>query len=323
LLSPPEDLAETDLTAALTRHWGIAVASAAYRAVGFGSHHWAVTDPTGGGWFATVDDLEVKRRSAADSLDRAYGRLRGAFDAARALRATGAAFVVAPVPTAGGEPLIRLTDRYAAAVYPLIDGQSFDFGGYADDDHRDAVQKMVVAVHLAPESVRRRAVEDDFTVPHRDALEAAVRGVQPPPCGPYAAQTADLVADEADRIERLIARYDELAAHADRSRAVLTHGEPHGANTMRAAGGWQLIDWDTTMVAPPERDLWVLGGDLSGYTEQTGIAVLPELLEMYRLRWDIADIAEVVGRFQRPHTGDPNDDAEWEILRETVGGISL
>jgi spectinomycin phosphotransferase/16S rRNA (guanine(1405)-N(7))-methyltransferase len=299
------------------------VASVAYRAVGFGSHHWAVTDPTGGGWFATVDDLEVKRRFATDSLDRAYGQLRTALDAARALRATGAAFVVAPVPTAGGEPLVRLTDRYAAAMYPMVDGQSFEFGGFADAEHRDAVQKMVVAVHRAPESVRRRAAEDDFAVPHRDALDAAVRGVEPPACGPYAAQTAGLVADDADRIERLLARYDELAARADRRRAVLTHGEPHGANTLRTADGWRLIDWDTTLVAPPERDLWVLGGDLTAYTRQTGIAVLPDLLEMYRLRWDIADIAVVVDRFRRPHTGDPNDDAEWNVLREVVGGIAL
>jgi spectinomycin phosphotransferase/16S rRNA (guanine(1405)-N(7))-methyltransferase len=182
---------------------------------------------------------------------------------------------------------------------------------------------MVVAVHQAPESVRRRAAVDDFAVPHRDALDAAVRGVEPPACGPYATQTAGLVADDADRIERLLARYDELAAGADRRRAVLTHGEPHGGNTLRTAHGWRLIDWDTTLVAPPERDLWVLGGDLTAYTAETGIAVLPDLLEMYRLRWDIADIAVVVDRFRRPHSGDPNDDAEWNVLREVVGGISL
>jgi hypothetical protein len=53
----------TDLAAALSRHWGVAVASVTYRPVGAGSYHWAVADPTGGGWFVTADDLEVKRRS--------------------------------------------------------------------------------------------------------------------------------------------------------------------------------------------------------------------------------------------------------------------
>jgi hypothetical protein len=323
VLSAPDDLTTTDLTAALSRHWGLAVASAEYRAVGFGSHHWAVTDPTGGGWFATVDDLEVKRLTVTDSLDHAYGRLRAALDAAQGLRATGAAFVVAPVPTAGGEPLIRLTRRYAAAVYPMVDGESFEFGGFAVDDHRDAVQKMLVAVHQAPPAVRSRAGWDDFGVPHRDALDAALQGVQPPDCGRYAAPAAALVAEQADRIERLVARYDKLAASADRRRAVFTHGEPHPANTLRTAVGWRLIDWDTALVAPPERDLWILGGDLTVYTEQTGIAVVPDLLEMYRLRWDIADIAVVVDRFRRPHNGDANDDEEWNILQAVVDGISL
>jgi aminoglycoside phosphotransferase (APT) family kinase protein len=104
---------------------------------------------------------------------------------------------------------------------------------------------------------------------------------------------------------------------------VLTHGEPHPGNTMRTADGWRLIDWDTALVAPPERDLWHLGGDLSAYTSATGVEVRPELLEMFRLRWDIADIAVGVDRFRRPHPGDPNDDEEWDILRTTVGGISL
>jgi len=59
---------------------------------------------------------------------------------------------------------------------------------------------------------------------------------------------------------RLLDRYDVLANAARRrpERAVLTHGEPHPGNTMLTAGGWRLIDWDTVLIAPPERDLWDL-----------------------------------------------------------------
>jgi spectinomycin phosphotransferase/16S rRNA (guanine(1405)-N(7))-methyltransferase len=49
--------------------------------------------------------------------------------------------------------------------------------------------------------------------------------------------------------------------------------------------------------------------------------VLPELLEMYRLRWDIADLAAGVDRFRRPHTGDANDEESFEILRSIAGGL--
>jgi hypothetical protein len=321
--SAPEDLTTTDLTAALTRHWGVAVASVTYRPVGAGSHHWAVTDPTGGGWFVTADDLEVKRQSGAEELDDAYGRLRQALDTARSLRAAGARFVVAPLPTAGGRPLIRLTDRYALAMYPMIDGESFAWSEVTDPERRDAVLAMLIEVHRAAPEIARRAPADDFAVPHRDALDAALDGAAAPECGPYADRAAALIAANAEAVGRLLERYDLLAAGADRGRAVLTHGEPHPGNIMRTAAGWRLIDWDTAMTAPPERDLWQLGGDLTAYTEATGVAVRPELLEMYRLRWDVAEIAEVADRFRRPHTGDADDDEEWEILRSTVGGISL
>ncbi|WP_432843998.1 phosphotransferase family protein [Dactylosporangium sp. CA-092794] len=42
---------------------------------------------------------------------------------------------------------------------------------------------------------------------------------------------------------------------ADPPGLVLTHGEPHPGNTMRTGGGWLLIDWDTALLAAPERDL--------------------------------------------------------------------
>jgi aminoglycoside phosphotransferase (APT) family kinase protein len=323
VLSAPDDVTTTDLAAALSRHWGVAVASVTYRPVGAGSYHWAVADPTGGGWFVTADDLEVKRRSQADSLDDAYSRLRRALDAAGALRASGAHFVVAPLPTARGEPLIRLTDRYAVAVYPMIEGESFAWAAVPGHAQRDAQLPMLVAVHRAPAEIARRAPGDDFTVPHRDALDAALDGVTVSTCDPDAERATDLLTGNAEAVGRLLERYDLLAAGADRGRAVLTHGEPHPGNIMRTPSGWRLIDWDTAMTAPPERDLWLLGGDFTGYTEATGVAVRPELLEMYRLRWQIADIAVVADRFRRPHNGTADDDEEWTILESTVRGISL
>ncbi|GGL09123.1 phosphotransferase [Mangrovihabitans endophyticus] len=323
MLSPPDDLDPDVLTGALTREWGLAVASLAYREAGFGSHHWVVTDPASTGWFVTVDDLPAKRRDAAEGLDRAFARLGGALDAARRLREAGAAFVVAPLPTAGDEPVIRLGQRYAVAVYPLVEGVGFGFGfdAYADEAHRRGALEMVIGVHAAPPPVRDRALADDFAVPHHDALEAALSGDAASDCGPYAVRAAELITGHAEPIRALMRRHDELAAGADPRRAVLTHGEPHAGNTMRTDAGWRLVDWDTALVAPPERDLWLIGGDLSAYTAATGVEVMPEMLEMYRLRWRLADLAVDVDRFRRPHPGDRNDDESFRVLSGVVAGI--
>jgi spectinomycin phosphotransferase/16S rRNA (guanine(1405)-N(7))-methyltransferase len=183
---------------------------------------------------------------------------------------------------------------------------------------------MVRDVHAAPSQVVARAMADDHGVPHRDVLELALGGAAPAGTGPYAQRSADLIADHADAVRGLLTRYDRLVAGADHDRAVLTHGEPHAGNTMRTPAGWRLIDWETALVAPPERDLWHLGPQMQhAYATATGVAVLPEMLELYRLRWEIADLAVGVDRFALPHDGNADDDASWAIVERIVTGLDL
>ena len=313
--SLPTDFDVATLTGAVTGEWGVAVASTAHAPVGFGSHHWVVTDPSGGRWFATVDDLRTARLTEAEPVDDAFQRLRRALDTARALRDTGAAFVVAPVPSAGGRSVVRLGEAWAVALYPYVEGDSFRWDSWAGDEHRRAVLDMVVGVHGAPAHVRDKAGTDDLGVPHRDAVEAGIAGVPAAGDGPYAERTAALLRANAGRIAAWFAAYDRRAATVPRDRDVLTHGETHPANSMRTADGWRLIDWDTALVAPPERDLWMLGDEMTdAYAAATGVVARPETIETYRRWWDVADFAVGVARFRAPHTGGEDDDSTWAII---------
>ena len=329
MLTPPDGLPEDVLASALGRGWQVAAASMAYRPVGFGSHHWEVRDAAGTRWFVTADDLENTRRSRSEPVSAAFGRLRASLAAASDLRESGRRFVVAPVPALDGEPLVRANDQFAVALYPFVDGQSFEWGAFATPAHRRGLLDLLIAVHTAPGAASRRAGTDDFVVPHRDELEAALGSAAGAgDCGPYARPAAALLACHAAPVLRLLTRCDRLAAAA-RSRSagrVLTHGEPHPGNTMLTADGWLLIDWDTALVAPPERDLWSLdpgdGSILSAYADATGVRPLPSMLELYRLRWDLTDIAEYVSRFRGPHPGSLDDDESWNVLRDLVVRLS-
>ena len=323
MLSPPAALPEADLADALARCWGLRAASLDYRAVGFGSHHWAVVAADGSRWFVTVDELV---------LDDAWGRLTASLSAARALRAAGRDFVVAPVSTVDGAAVARLGRGFAVAVYPHVEGRSFDWGSPVGPVQRDAVLEMVVGVHTAPAEIRCLARVDDFAVPHLSTLDAALDATldaaleaPAPDAGPYSARVAALLGSRDAAVRELLRRYGDLVARADPARAVLTHGEPHPGNTMLTAEGWRLIDWDTVLVAQPERDLWSLdpgdGSLLSAYADATGVRPLPEMLELFRVRWTLADIADFVATLSRPHTGDANDDATWSYLEATVAGL--
>jgi spectinomycin phosphotransferase/16S rRNA (guanine(1405)-N(7))-methyltransferase len=329
VLSPPEDLSQEMLASALARAWPVSAASMTYRPVGWGSHHWEVTDTAGTRWFVTVDELEHKQLSLAEPLATTFGRLRAALAAAGDLRDCGRAFVVAPVPGTDGEPLARLGGRFAVALYPFVDGQSFEWGDFPSPAHRRGVLDMLIAIHTAPAAARRRAAADDFAVPHRDEMEAALGSAgEVADSGPYARPAALLLAQNAAGVRRLLDRYDQLAAQSRSwpSRAVLTHGEPHPGNTMLTSAGWLLIDWDTALVAPPERDLWSLdpgdGSALAAYADATGVTPLAAMLELYRIRWDLADIAVDVSRFRRPHPGSADDDQSWQLLRSLVTRVS-
>jgi spectinomycin phosphotransferase len=330
VLTAPADLDEGALAAALRSGWGIDARSMSYLAVGWGSHHWDVLAEGGSRWFVTVDELENKRASGDESLEDGFTRLRASLRSAVALREAGCEFVVAPVPGRAGEPAARAEGRFAVAAYPFIGGHSSGWGGEWTAALRSGVLGMLARLHAAPPEARRHALGEDFGVPFREQLEAACDGWEPASRGPYAAPAARLLRAHAGPVRRWLSRYDALAdaARAAPGRNVLTHGEPHLGNVMLTSDGWRLIDWDTALIGPPERDLWHLepgdGSVLDAYAAATGVTPRPELVDLYRLGWDIKDMAYDTARFFRPHSGSADDVKSWRLLNSLVrraGGL--
>jgi spectinomycin phosphotransferase len=92
---------------------------------------------------------------------------------------------------------------------------------------------------------------------------------------------------------------------------------------MLTSTGPMLIDWDTTMIAPPERDLWMLepgdGTVVNTYAKVTGTPVLSSMLDLYRLRWDLTEVALYTALFRHPHADDANTRESWEDLSSYLG----
>jgi spectinomycin phosphotransferase/16S rRNA (guanine(1405)-N(7))-methyltransferase len=134
-------------------------------------------------------------------------------------------------------------------------------------------------------------------------------------------------------IERMFAEYDALASEARAldHRNVLTHGEPHSGNVMHTASGWVLVDWDTSLVAAPERDLWMLetgdGRATAAYTAATGTAIIPAMLDLFRIRWDLSDLGIYVAHLRAPHGTSEDDARAWlgvtSILERHVSGATV
>jgi hypothetical protein len=308
MLTPPGDLPARTLTSHLLAGWGVRGAMVDYLAVGFGSHHWLAVGDDARRWFLTVDDLDARRREHDEPRDVVAVRLQAALSAAAFLAEDGLDFVVAPIRTTDGTVLRRVDDRYAAALYPFVDGRSFPYGAFQSTDHFDAVLGQVVRLHAIADPAMTGAATDDLVVPHRDDLSAALDELgRRWDTGPFAEAARTMLERGAASVEQRFDRYDVVAGivaeHPE--RMVLTHGEPHPGNTLATAAGWLLVDWDTTLIAAPERDLsrMTCPGRSAGdaYEALTGRRVVHESFDCYRLWWDLGEICSYVAGFREPH----------------------
>lgn len=215
--------------------------------------------------------------------------------------------------------------HYAATVFPFVAGRRFGW-----EDRLPPVLDAELISHLArlhrqvPGSEVTPRV-DDFGVPHREVLDPMLlERRRPDETGPYTRRMARLIIDAAPSLLSVFERYDRKVASARLAgvHAVVTHGEPHQGNTIDTTTGLRLVDWDTTLLAPPERDLWRLGGPgdalIRAYEDETGFRVEPAWLEIYQRRWDLADLAAYARQFARAHPGDANDDASWGLIQALV-----
>jgi spectinomycin phosphotransferase len=319
----PEEFDAGALIGSLADGWEFDVATADYAAVGGGSYHWIVNDRRGTRGFVTVDDLDQKPW-LGKTRESAFDGLRRAFDTAVTLRDSGLGFVVAPIPTSRGETVRRIGPRHTIALFPFVVGHAGRFGHY-EAAERTAVVTMLAELHQATPVVGSVARRIDLELPGRRQLEEALQDVnQTWSGGPFSEPARQALAAHASEVAELLALADRLAADVARRSSdwVVTHGEPHAANVMRIGESHVLIDWDTVALAPPERDLWMLVGDngeaATLYADATGRQLDEVAVDLFRLIWDLADIAAFTDVLRSPHQRNEDTERAYAALTKYV-----
>jgi len=305
----PADFTDAELAAALREHWDIAAVGLRYAKVGFGGHHWVVADGDGGRWFATAN--QVASDAAIAELDTAL------LTAVRLQAGAGLDFVVAPLPAANGHAACQVGPGYAVSLAPFAEGAPGNFGDPMTPADRAAVTGMLAKLHAVaagPGTVPLRAPD----LPGRAVLDFSCqeRG-RPWRGGPYAEPARAYLCEHAAGLQAALIAFDDLAAQLAAAGAdlVITHGEPHPGNLLRRGPDYLLIDWDTVGLAWPERDLcWVVsdsGAESDVYARLTGRTVDSTAVALYRLRWDLDDVAAFLAEFRAPHQQDQDTEVAW------------
>jgi len=310
--APPIDLDADLIKQVLAHHWRIAGTDLCYLPVGFGDHHWQA-NAAEGRYFVTVRDLRLDGR--ADAREQVLLLLEQTFQAVRKLRyLADLKFIVATAPTTSGSVVVPLGDNFALSVFNWLDVQP------AQDADGVIAAGLIARLHMASRKHSVPAVVDDFRIPHRSALEAALADLQRPwRVGPFGEHARAEVAAHQTDIRSALEQYDALAAAALTSSRdwCLTHGEPSGGNLVQdQTGAYYLVDWESARVAPPERDLVDLGSSATALDHYREFAESPparaDLLRLYRHWYALAETSVYVMQFRAPHTADNNMVESWQ-----------
>jgi spectinomycin phosphotransferase len=189
----------------------------------------------------------------------------------RLLHEQGVGQVIPPIRTASGGLWTRV-DRFALTLYPFVDGDDGYTRALSAPQWRRLGEALrrIHATRL-PEPLAARIPRDTFAPTWREALRRyQARAERERFADPVAAELAALLRAERERIRELIRRTDELGAALSTAppRATLCHGDWHPGNALLGTdGSLHVVDWDTLVFAPRERDLSLIGATWGGARE--------------------------------------------------------
>jgi spectinomycin phosphotransferase len=249
------DLPDDKIIACLQTEYGLLVATIAFLPLG-------------------ADLNTAVYRVITDDETHYFLKLRGGvFDEAsvalpKFLSDQGIAQVIAPLATSTGQLWANL-DTFKVILYPFVEGRN----GYEvelSDHHWIEFGAALKRIHSAvvPPSLSNHIQRETYSPRWREIVKTALARVETDAfVDPVAVKLAVYLKAKRAEILNLVGRTERLAQtlQAQAPEGVVCHADLHAGNILiDAAGALYIIDWDTLICAPKERDLMYAGGGQFG-----------------------------------------------------------
>jgi len=248
----------------------------------------------------------VYRVSAEDGKDYFLKLRSGEFNVAsvavpKYLSDLGMKQVIPPLITRSGQFWADLPP-YRAILYPFVEGHH----GYERKMSAQQWTEFGAALkkfHTTefPREITREVLRDGFSPRWRETVKAFLRRIEEEKFDEsVAAQMAVFLKSKSRETLELVHRSERLAQLLQEQPLdfILCHADIHGWNLLIDNDGTlYMVDWDTLLFAPKERDLMFIGGVLgdSGYSLQEE----EELFYQGYGKTDIDQIAIAYYRYER------------------------
>jgi spectinomycin phosphotransferase len=224
------------------------------------------------------------------------------------LHSQGIVRVMAPMPAATGQPSIH-AHGFDWMLYPFFEGKT-GFEHPLSQANWIALGETMRRVHatILPPDIARRVPQVSYSAHFRDVVRALDKGVADPRSfgDPVAAHVVEFWTKNRGDIRTVVERAGQLAKKM-RGRAgalVLCHSDLHAGNVLIGAdNALTVVDWDSPVFAPRERDLMFIGGGIGGawndlresgwfFTGYGSAEIDPIAIAFFRYERIVVDIAE-------------------------------
>jgi len=190
------------------------------------------------------------------------------------LSSVGMKQVIPPLTTRSGLLWANLAP-YKVILYPFVEGHD-GFDRKMSPQQWIKFGSALKRFHTAefPTSVTHSVPREKFSARWRDTVKLFIKRIEKDTFDePVAAEMAAFLKAKSRETLELVKQSERLAQVLQEQppEFLLCHADIHGWNLLiDNAGALYMVDWDTLIFAPKERDLMFIGGALgnSGYTPQ-------------------------------------------------------
>jgi spectinomycin phosphotransferase len=159
-----------------------------------------------------------------------------------------------PIKTTSGELYIRVEDLLII-IFNFIEGeQRF---GYTHAQYAD----LIGPIHQRTKSISAEIVKEEFEIPYKQQFELCFeQSLNPTISDDITIELKTIMNKYADEIKTDWKDFEDIIEGCKNPEFnfVLTHGDAPTNIIITANDELYLIDWDTIMLAPAERDTWFL-----------------------------------------------------------------
>ena len=175
--------------------------------------------------------------------------------------------IIAPIETIEQRPTSNF-DHYRLVLFPFVEGRS-GFDVELSDRNWADLGIGLRAIHnvVVPPAILRQLQRETYSAHWRELVKAVLAGIDEETDDPIAAKLAEFLRAKHDEILNIVDRAERLATglQGRSTEFVLCHADIHAGNVLiDAKDDLYIVDWDTAILAPKERDLMFVGGGVGG-----------------------------------------------------------